>query len=89
MLDTLDEMVYLTLLGEISEPHRIPGVENAYAEGSPCDLLYQGLSDAYERLRIRLGTNSEDDDIELIIDNLLTIQHTLCLKMFHYGRTIR
>lgn len=89
MLDTFDEMVYLTLLGEVSAPYRIPGVENAYAEGSQCDLLYQNLSDAYERLRIRLGINGEDDDTELIIGNLLTIQHTLCLKMFHYGKTIR
>lgn len=89
MFDTLDEMVYLTLVGEVSDPYRFPGVENAYAEGSECDRLYNELADAYDRLRERLGVRDEDDDVELIIGNLLSIQHALCLKMFHYGKIIR
>ena len=89
MLDTLDEMVYQTLIGEVSGPYRIPGVENAYATGSECDQLYNELCDAYDRLRERLGIADEDPDAEIIIGNLLSIQHTLCLKMFHYGQLLR
>ena len=88
MLDRLEEMVYLTLIGEVSGTFRIPGVENAYAEGSECDRLYNELCDAYDRLRDRLGIRDEDPDVDVIIGNLLSIQHTLCLKMYHYGRTL-
>ena len=87
MLDTLEEMVYQTLIGEVSGAFRIPGVENAYAEGSECALLYNEVCDAYDRLRDRLGIRDEDPDVEMILGNLLSIQHTLCLKMFHYGKT--
>ena len=89
MLDTFDNMVYYTLLGEISQPFQVPGVENAYADGSECDRFYNEVCDAYERLRLRLGVRDEDPDVEIIIGNLLSIQHTLCLKMFHYGQTLR
>ena len=88
MFDRLEEMVYLTLIGEVSGVFRIPGVDNAYAEDTECDRLYKELCDAYDRLRTRLGVLDEDPDVEIIIGNLLSIQHTLCLKMYHYGRAL-
>ena len=85
MRNELAEMVYYTLIGEVSPPFAIPYVENAYAQGSECDKLYNEVCDAYDRLRLRLGVVDEDEDVEIIIGNLLSIQHTLCLKMYHCG----
>ena len=83
------EDVYYTLCGELCEEHAVPGIENAYAEGSACDVLYNEMSEAYERLRNRLGVIDEDEDVEVIINNLLSIQHILCKKMFLYGKLLR
>ena len=82
------EDVYLTVCGEVHGAYAVPGVENAYATGSPCDLLYEEMSQAYERLRDRLGVIDEDPDVEIIINNLMRIQQILCEKMFFYGQTL-
>ena len=82
------EDVYLTLCGEIHDKYAVPGVENAYADGSECDRLYCELCDAYDRLRQRLGVVDEDGDVEIIIGNLLSIQAILCEKMYFYGQTL-
>ena len=50
--------VYDTLQGEMIVP--VPGVENAFAEGTPCERLYAEATEAYERLRERLGVVDED-----------------------------
>ncbi|HJD40872.1 MAG TPA: hypothetical protein H9913_12715 [Candidatus Blautia stercoripullorum] len=61
-------------------------VENEYEEGKPCYELYAGMHDAYERICHRLGKpDTEDRDIEIIIDNLLTIGKNLSMKMYDYG----
>ena len=43
------EDIYYTLCGDICEECAVPGVENVYAEGSDCDVLYCEMSLAYER----------------------------------------
>ena len=83
------EDIYYTLCGEICEDDAVPSVENAYGEGSDCDVLYNEMSQAYARLRNRLGVVDEDADVEVIINNLLGIQRILCEKMFLYGRLLR
>ena len=83
------EDVYLTLCGEVHGEYAVPGVENAYADGSTCDNLYREMGEAYERLRERLGAIDEDPDVEVIINNLLQIQTILCDRMFIYGRLLR
>lgn len=85
---TFDD-VYFTLLGEIHGTDAVPGVENAYENGSQCDLLYSELCDAYARLRLRLGVREEDTDVEVIIGNLLAIQRILCERIFRYGQQLR
>lgn len=77
------EDVYDSLMGELIIP--VPEVEYAFAKDSKCDLLYRDVMDAYERLRIRLGKEDEDDDCEIIINSLLNISRILGLKMFEYG----
>ena len=61
-------------------------VENEYEEGKPCYELYVGMHDAYERICHRLGKpDTEDRDVEIIINNLLDIGRHLSLKMYDYG----
>lgn len=83
------EDVHDTLLGEVHGDDAVPGVENAYRTGSECDLLYNELWDAYDRLRVRLSVCNEDPDIETIINNLLSIQRTLCQYTYRYGQLLR
>jgi hypothetical protein len=82
------EDVYDTLCGEVHGEYAVPGVENAYADGGECDRLYNEMSQAYERLRDRLGVVDEDMDAEIMINSLLGIQRILCEKMFLYGQTL-
>ena len=80
--------VYFTLCGEMHGEDAVAGVENAFATGSRCDLLYNEMCEAYERLRRRLEVTDEDPDIEIILGNLLTIQLILCEKMYDYGKIL-
>ena len=66
---------------------RLPyaGVENAFAEGSYCASCYHEISEAYERLRDRLGVVDEDEDVEIIIGAFENIQQELCCRMYSYG----
>ena len=82
------EDVYDTLCGEVHGVYAVPGVENAYADGGECDRLYEEMSQAYERLRDRLGVIDEDMDVETIINSLLDIQYILCEKIFLYGKSL-
>lgn len=75
--------VYFALQGETLDS--IPGVENAFADGSVCDRCYQEMLDAYARLLERLGVQNEDKDVEIIISSLRTITDELCYRMFYLG----
>ena len=80
------ETVYETLIGDYEEKYNVPGVDNAFAEGSECDRLYQEVYEANRRLCERLGREDEDPDVELILGNLLEITRRLCLEMYRYGQ---
>ena len=77
--------VYENLVCGVWEPYRMPGVEDAFAEGSFCQEMYGQMSDAYERLRERLGVEDEDADAEIMLHAQLEITRELCLKMYRYG----
>ena len=80
----LSELVYESLIGESVVP--LPGVPNAYEAGSFCENRYEDMSQAYARLRDRLGVVDEDTDVEIIIDALLDIQRELCLRMYELSK---
>lgn len=80
------EKVYLSILGELVEP--LPGVENAFAPGQPCEGLYQEIFDANRRLCQRLGVE-EDADVECIVDCFFEITRELCLRMYRMGAKLR
>ena len=81
-----EENVFDTLTGSLLEAYSIPGVENAYAEGSPCSRLYKQIYWANRRLCFRLGRTEDDPDVELIINSFLEINRILCLEMYRYGK---
>ena len=79
------EEVYDTLLGELVDGAGVPGVENIYAPGGPCDRNYSTMLEAYERLCQRLNRKNDDPDVEIIINSLLENQRIIAMKMFEYG----
>ena len=79
------EAIYETLSGLRLPEAEVPGIENAYADGSLCQRNYSQMLDAYQRLCVRLHTREEDPDVEIIINNMLTIEKELAIKMFYYG----
>ena len=79
------EAVYFTLQGTIAKSCRIPGVVNAFAEGSTCDQAYCEMSLAYGRLCDRLGVVDEDEDVEIIIQSLMRIEEEIAYHRYRYG----
>ena len=85
MKDTMAQQIYDALTGVLCKEHQIPGVENAFAEGTPCAMLYRRVLEAYERLWRRLNVQDEDEDAEIMINALWEISHILGIKMYEYG----
>lgn len=79
------EDVYDTLRGIRNPDAAVKGVENMFTSGSECELLYDRMLGAYERLRNRLGVEDEDSDVETIISSLMAIERTISFKMYEYG----
>ena len=78
--------IYLTLIGELCDEYRMSGVENLFAAGSECDRLYAQIFESYARLRERLGSDDEDEDVEIIINSFMRIEKLVAIRMFEYGR---
>lgn len=85
MKETFVDQVYDTLQGVLIPEACIEGVENAFAEDCECTRLYAEMLEAYERLCDRLGVQDEDEDVEVIINSLMSINHVLAHKMYEYG----
>ena len=82
------EQVYETMVGMLIKGACIPDVEDAFADGMPCQILYEDVLAAYSRIRARLNVEEEDEDVEIIINSFLQMQRILCCQMFIYGRTL-
>ena len=78
------EDIYYTLLGEMVDDFRVPGVENLFHDGGDCMNCYCKMLAAYERLCDRVGVIDEDEDVEVIIHSLMTIEQNVSIKMFEY-----
>lgn len=85
MQKILAEAVFDTLCGEAIPASCVPGVDNAFEPGSLCDSRYEAAMEAYARLRLRLNSGEEDEDVECILSALLGNTRELCLRMFAYG----
>ena len=79
------EEVYDSAKGELLEEFRLDWVRNQFTPGSPCDLAYGEMLDAYARLRDRLGVGDEDPDVEIMRDCQDRITYQLCRELFRSG----
>jgi len=70
--------------GTLSMPEET-GIEDEFAEGKECCLLYEGVYQAKQNLGERLKED-EDRDVEIIINNMERIARLVSLKMYEYGR---
>ncbi|MDO5783487.1 MAG: hypothetical protein Q4P20_00330 [Eubacteriales bacterium] len=86
--DALAERVYDIVMGLIDhKDYPIPQVEfveNAFADGEPCERLYEQMHDAAARVYKRLGME-KDRDVEDIIYRWMDMMHIVSIKMFEYG----
>lgn len=71
--------IYRNITGQL-----VP-VEDEFADGKPCGLLYERVTDARERLCERTGIDFEDADILAIISGMEEIAEICALKMYHYA----
>ena len=60
-------------------------IEDEFAEGKECCLLYEGVYQAGQNLCERLGED-EDEDVETILNGMERITRLVSLKMYEYGR---
>ena len=86
MRDEFVEKVYETLQGNHSLESGVLGVENLFTDTGPGLKLYCQMWEAYERLCQRLDLQeTEDADVEIIINSLMDIADLLSFKMYEYG----
>ena len=86
MATELWEQVYESMVCHVLAEYRMPGVEDAFADGTFCMQQYTQMRDAYDRLCERLGVVDEDADVECIIQCYMEMQRELCKRMFFYGQ---
>lgn len=60
-------------------------VEDEFAEGKECCLLYEGIYQAERNLCERLGED-ENEDVETILNGMERITRILAMKMYEYGK---
>lgn len=60
-------------------------IEDEFAEGKECCLLYESVYQAGQNLCERLGED-EDSDVETILNGMERITRLVSLKMYEYGR---
>lgn len=56
-------------------------IEDEFAEGKECCLLYEGIYQAERNLCERLG-----EDVETILNGMERITRILAMKMYEYGK---
>lgn len=71
--------IYLGLTGQL-----VP-IENEFAQGQPCDVLYARVASARERLCTRTGIDFHDADMEEIITCMEKIAEVCAMKMYGYA----
>ena len=83
------ELIYDKMNGFLTDglPSLAEGtvVEDEFAEGKECCLLYEGVYQAERNLCERLGED-EDEDVEAILNGMERIARVLAMKMYEYGR---
>ncbi|NBJ94535.1 hypothetical protein [Parablautia muri] len=83
------ELIYDKVNGFLTDgmPSLLEGavIEDEFAEGKECCLLYEGVYQAGRNLCERLGED-EDSDVETILNGMERITRLVSMKMYEYGR---
>lgn len=83
------ELIYDKMNGFLTEGmSSLPegaAIEDEFAEGKECCLLYEGVYQAERNLCERLGED-EDEDVESILNGMERIAKVLAMKMYEYGK---
>ena len=83
----LKEQIFDKMNGFLTEGlHSMPescAIEDEFAEGKECCLLYEGVYQAGRNLCERLGED-EDSDVETILNGMERISRPLSMKMYEY-----
>ena len=77
------EQIYERMTVQFITPD--PEIPCEFDEGKPCDLLYQKVCEARERIAERTGLDFEDRDLLAMVEGLEGIGKVLALKMYDYG----
>ena len=84
MAEEFVDIVYDLLNGTRIRQPGDPDVENLFADGGACEVLYDQIYRANLHLCQRLGV-AEDPDIETIINSLLCICKLTGKRMYRYS----
>ena len=76
------KQIYETMLGLLEPEACVPGIENAFADGSFCADQYEKMRSAYELLCTRLNVRNEDQDLNTMVDSMEAIQKELCRRFY-------
>ncbi len=62
-------------------------IEDEFADDHFCAQAYERVLDAYDRLYKRLGNQNrpDDEDVEIIINEMMSIEQRIAMAMFSYG----
>lgn len=77
------EQIYERMTVQFVTPD--PEIPCEFDEGKPCDLLYQKVCEARERIAERTGIDFEDRDLLAMVEGLEEVGKVLAMKMFEYG----
>ena len=83
------EALYLTVTGAIIPELAVPQAENLFADGKPCDKLYEQVQAACHRICRRLSIQAEDDpDLTEILNLTDRICQQVGYEMYRCGATL-
>lgn len=85
----IETLVYESLTGELLPEYALDWVEDIFVPGHPCYEEYRIMREAYQRVCIRLGNGEEDQDLEIMVNALLSHCRIIAAEMFRYGREYR
>lgn len=86
-MDNVDA-VYDTLWGLLESAYQVKGVENMFLPGSICAEQYDRMLAACGRLNERLSVKGEDEDVEQVVNSLLSICRLVGREMYACGKRL-
>ena len=79
------DAIYSTVMGRQGEGFQVSWVDSGFAEDSGIRQAYEELWAARDNLCRRFGLDWEDDDLERIMDAVLTLESDLARRIFACG----